>query len=359
MAHGMGDESIVDEHLVAVLNEVLDAVYQAKQAAWSASTSPVRDELRDLVSFLIDQSGRFMVAEERIDGRSAAVTSPSSHQRGNLLADAGGDVTVAVGLLARRLETLVGDVRRRVETMPDVGETAMLVDLADQLEARTRRLQRGDEPVSDDVLTALDRCTATCQLLADQDEGPYRRGAQPRRRDVVDDRPGRPLTLGLRLRWRSGGAAANDEVEIWHCDAGGRYSGYPPNDAAVAVDARPQRAEYLPDESFLRGRQTTDDAGNVEFRTIYPGWYPGRTVHIHLMVHTPERTYTTQLYFPEDVTAEVFARDPYRDHGLPDTTHGTDAIFATGGHPAVLDTRDGDDGKLAVLCLVLPEEETE
>ena len=125
--------------------------------------------------------------------------------------------------------------------------------------------------ISADVRAALDDCSATCQLLAEQEEGPYRRGAQPRRRDVVDGRPGLPLRLGLRLRRRDGAVAAGAEVEIWHCDALGRYSGYPPNDPAVIVDPRPQRAEYLPDESFLRGRQSTDDDGAVEFHTIHPG----------------------------------------------------------------------------------------
>ncbi len=67
----------------------------------------------------------------------------------------------------------------------------------------------------------------------------------------------------------------------------------------------------------------------MEFRTIYPGWYPGRAVHIHLMVHTAARTFISQLYFPEHLTAEVFAHNPYRHHGLPDTTHATDEIFPT------------------------------
>jgi protocatechuate 3,4-dioxygenase beta subunit len=213
------------------------------------------------------------------------------------------------------------------------------------------------EPVSDVVVALLDGCSRTCRLLAEQEEGPYRRGEQPRRRDVTEGRPGSPLDLGLRLRGSNGAAAAGVDVEIWHCDADGRYSGFPPNDPAVAVDPSPQRAEYLPGETFLRGRQTTDDAGDVEFRTIYPGWYPGRTVHIHLMVHTTGRSSISQLYFPEAVTAAVFARDPYRRHGLPDTVHATDGIFATGGEPAVLDIRADGRGHVGVVCLVLPDQE--
>jgi hypothetical protein len=137
----MVDEHVVDEHLVAVLNEVLDAVYQAKQAAWSATDAATTAMLQDLVRFLIDQSGQFMVAEERIDGRSAAVSSPSSHQRGNLLAEADGDVATAIGLLADRLERIIEDVRARATEIPRVKEAQLLADLADGLEARVQNLR--------------------------------------------------------------------------------------------------------------------------------------------------------------------------------------------------------------------------
>jgi protocatechuate 3,4-dioxygenase beta subunit len=211
-----------------------------------------------------------------------------------------------------------------------------------------------DEPVSARVTALLDSSARTCRLFAEQDEGPYRRGEQPDRRDVTEDRSGSPLGLGVRLRTDAGAPIVGADVEIWHCDAGGRYSGYPPNDPAVAVDSSPQMAEYLPDESFLRGRQATDGAGTVEFHTLYPGWYPGRAVHIHAVVRTAERDFITQLYFPEDLTVEVFAHDPYRGHGPPNTTHATDGIFPTGGDPAVLDVSAEGDGHIGVICLVLP-----
>ena len=215
-----------------------------------------------------------------------------------------------------------------------------------------------DQPVTADIAAFLDGCTSTCRLLPEQEEGPYRRGEQPHRRDITEGRAGWPLRLGLRLRTQGGNPATGAVVEIWHCDAGGRYSGYPPGDLAVDVDPAPQRAEYVPEETFLRGRQTTDAAGSVEFGTIFPGWYPGRTVHIHLMVHLPARRYVSQLYFPEAVTAAVFAHDPYRHHGPPDTTHATDGIFGTGGQPAVLEIRADGDRHVGVICLVLPHQET-
>lgn len=137
----MVDQREVDVQLVAVLNEVLDAVYQAKQAAWSATPSPVREDLRELVSYLIDQSGRFMVAEERIGGRSPDVSSPSSHQGGNLIAEAGGDHRQAVALLAERLTAIAVGARARATAIPDAAETAMLTELAVGLESRVGRLQ--------------------------------------------------------------------------------------------------------------------------------------------------------------------------------------------------------------------------
>ena len=116
---------------------------------------------------------------------------------------------------------------------------------------------------------------------------------------------------------------------------------------------RPE-SQYLPGETFLRGRQLTYAAGAVEFRTIYPGWYPGRTVHIHTIVHAASMTFTSQLYFPDPTSDEVLATGPYGDRPGRDTTNDTDTIFATGGIPAVLDITRSASGYRAVICLVLP-----
>jgi protocatechuate 3,4-dioxygenase beta subunit len=143
-------------------------------------------------------------------------------------------------------------------------------------------------------------------------------------------------------------------VEIWQCDALGRYSGFPPpDDSAVVGAADAPRGMYLPDQTFLRGRQPTDDAGMVEFRTIYPGWYPGRTVHIHVMVHAGDRTWTSQLYFSDDTSDVVLARAPYVQRPQRDTRNDTDSIFPTGGDPAVLDVTTDGDRYRAVICLVV------
>jgi protocatechuate 3,4-dioxygenase beta subunit len=200
--------------------------------------------------------------------------------------------------------------------------------------------------LSPDVAALLARAEAACQLWAEQDEGPYHRDDHPTRRDVSEDREGVRLALGLVLGDESG-RQADGVVEIWHCDAAGRYSGFPPPGAAP-------HTEYVAGERFLRGSQPTDGAGRVEFRTIYPGWYPGRTVHIHVIVRSRGATFTSQLYFPEDVTAAVFATPPYSDRPDRDTTNATDTIFPTGGSPAVLHVERDGAGYLAAIALRLP-----
>jgi protocatechuate 3,4-dioxygenase beta subunit len=211
--------------------------------------------------------------------------------------------------------------------------------------------------VSGTLAAMLASCT-TCRSWAEQDEGPYHRDAQPLRRDIVEDRDGTPLQLGVRLTTHDGTAASDATVEIWQCDARGRYSGFPPPDDSEVVTAENAPVgQYLPDQTFLRGRQTTDAAGMVEFHTIYPGWYPGRTVHIHLMVHLGRTTLTSQLYFPDDINDHVLSQAPYAERPGRDTTNDTDEIFSTGGDPAVVDIRPEGDGYLTAICLALPTPE--
>jgi protocatechuate 3,4-dioxygenase beta subunit len=209
------------------------------------------------------------------------------------------------------------------------------------------------EQVTPRIAEALERCLVF-RPWAEQDEGPYHRDAQPFRRDIVERCEGSRLHLGIRLMGE-GTALRSAMVEIWHCDAFGRYSGFPPpDDSVVVTGATAPRQEYLPDQTFLRGRQSTDGEGRVEFESIYPGWYPGRTVHIHLMVHADGVVRTTQLYFPEQVTSEVLARSPYRGRPGRDTTNDTDEIFRTGGDPAVLDVAPAGAGYVAAVGLVVP-----
>lgn len=203
-----------------------------------------------------------------------------------------------------------------------------------------------------EMLASLEGCGG----WAEQELGPYHRAGEPARRNIVEGRPGMPLQLGVRLVDQRAVPAAGMAVEVWHCDAAGRYSGFaPPEPSVVVTAADAPRGEYLPGETFLRGRQVSDTAGMVAFDTIYPGWYPGRTVHIHVIVRAGSVVLVSQLYFPDPLSDEVLARYPYKDGAARDTTNATDTIFPTGGVPAVLHVESMPGGYRAGICLALPD----
>ena len=162
----------------------------------------------------------------------------------------------------------------------------------------------------------------TCVLAPEQTEGPYYVDDAAVRRNVTEGRPGVALTLRLTVVDASTckpvkGAA----VEIWHCDARGAYS-------ATGAEA---------DERFLRGVQRTDAKGVAIFRTIYPGWYPGRTVHIHTMVHIGGNVvHTGQLYFSDAVTDAVYKRSPYNRRPNRSPRNTGDSIYRNGGRRSTL-----------------------
>jgi hypothetical protein len=137
----MVDERALDEHLGAVLNRTLDAVYQAKQVAWGASGSPLAADLHELVIFLAEESHLLMEAEERVDGRAEGIRAPSTHQRGNVLGDSSGDVHAAVAQLLEGLASVVSDARERASAVGEGDEVRILSDFADKLEERVIRLR--------------------------------------------------------------------------------------------------------------------------------------------------------------------------------------------------------------------------
>ena len=154
--------------------------------------------------------------------------------------------------------------------------------------------------------------SATCSITPEETEGPFYFDVNSVRRDVREDRTGNTLRLGLRVVDPSCDPIPDAVVEIWHCDAAGVYSGF---DSGAG-------------ETFLRGAQVTDTNGIAEFLTVYPGWYRGRTVHIHAKVHLDNRTaLTTQLFFDDDFTATIFSQSPYPGNGDRDVFNNDDGIF--------------------------------
>ena len=109
-------------------------------------------------------------------------------------------------------------------------------------------------------------------------------------------------------------------VDVWHCDAAGVYSGV----SDPGFDTSSQQ--------FLRGYQVTDRSGRAQFTTIYPGWYPGRTIHIHFKVRTNATggqayEFTSQLFFDEALNDQVLAQPPYAARGQRNTFNSEDNIY--------------------------------
>ena len=163
------------------------------------------------------------------------------------------------------------------------------------------------------LLQADPAAGATCALQRQSTEGPYWLDLDLARRNIRGGRPGTPLTL----RFKVVDAATcrpirNATVDIWHCDAGGVYSGVSGNGG-----------------NFLRGIQRSDSAGNVRFETIFPGWYPGRTPHIHVKVYVSgNEVHTGQVYFRAAVLNTIYAQGAYASRGKADTSNATDGIYS-------------------------------
>lgn len=175
-----------------------------------------------------------------------------------------------------------------------------------------------------------------CVLTPEQTEGPYYVEDSLVRRDITENRQGVPLQLRLNVQDVNQCQLIEDAtVEVWHCDAVGVYSGV--NSSAG---------------TFLRGAQRTDAAGTAVFDTVYPGWYPGRTPHIHVKVHVGgEQVHTGQLYFDEGVTGAVYRRAPYASHGEPTASNSSDGLYAQGGRQSTLDLTRRADGYIGRLVL--------
>jgi protocatechuate 3,4-dioxygenase beta subunit len=179
----------------------------------------------------------------------------------------------------------------------------------------------GDSPTSADSTpttttnTATGSTNATCVVSPNETIGPFPSLSDLVRSDIREGKPGTPLTLTVRVVNASQGCAvvASANVEIWQCDAAGNYSQYGSQAA----------------QTYLRGLQTTNAAGEATFVTIYPGWYQGRATHIHVEVKTGGVSRkVTQVAFPESVNATVYRTGVYASRGSNPTSNTSDMVFA-------------------------------
>jgi protocatechuate 3,4-dioxygenase beta subunit len=168
-------------------------------------------------------------------------------------------------------------------------------------------------------------CTLTPELTI----GPYFVDERLQRSDIREDGAGTPFiadALPLYLTIIATSSIATDcpplagvQIDVWHCHAGGLYSD--------------EQANGTSGLTWLRGYQVTDANGNVTFTTIYPGWYAGRTIHIHVMARYYDSAgnttyqFTTQLFFDDATNDIVLANYPYNTRGNRTTTNQNDSIY--------------------------------
>jgi protocatechuate 3,4-dioxygenase beta subunit len=177
-----------------------------------------------------------------------------------------------------------------------------------------------------------------CVLTPEQTEGPYYIAGEKVRRDITEGRPGTPLALRLTVVNASTCRAIKGAVvDIWHADALGVYSGFGAGAAS---------------RTFMRGIQRTDAHGLAVFHTVYPGWYQGRAVHIHVKVHLGGNVvHTGQLYFPDSVTDVAYRAAPYSSRPNRDTRNASDAVFRNGGAKSMLKVRKTSSGYAAAIAM--------
>ncbi len=214
--------------------------------------------------------------------------------------------------------------------------------------AATNALRGTAQPAGAAPAMQMPACVVTPQLT----EGPYFVDEMLFRSDIRSDpatgevRAGVPLRLNFRIVQVGSEAActplAGAVVDVWQCDALGVYSDVQDPGFSTAG------------QKFLRGSQYTDAAGAAEFMTIYPGWYRGRTVHIHFKVRTDPDSesgyeFTSQLFFDDALTDQVFRQEPYASKGERDTRNDDDGIFGGGGDELLLEIFEEGDGYAATI----------
>lgn len=160
---------------------------------------------------------------------------------------------------------------------------------------------------------------AACALYPAQTLGPCYSDTTGAREDISDGMTGLPLRLSFMVVRADGCTPVpNAEVDIWHTGSNGVYSAY------ASGICNPDKIDVVK-MRYCRGTQTTDEKGRTNFSTIFPGWYTGRSIHIHFTVNVGGKAYiTSQLYFEDALTEELLLGVDYKSRGKRDTTNKND-----------------------------------
>lgn len=225
----------------------------------------------------------------------------------------------------------------------------------------------GEKSAAGTTASASGSASETCyKLTSETTEGPYYIDADKLRRDITEDQEGIPLTLRLKvIDAETCKPIRNAAVDIWHCNALGVYSGYedmgsggggggtPPSGEPTGEPPSGEPSggpgggggvhqEPTDDERYLRGTWRTDRNGTVEFKTVFPGWYQGRCVHIHTKVHVSgtwtdagyeggNTCHTGQFFFDEESVLASAEVAPYSTNTTTRTTLDEDTIYPDNG----------------------------
>lgn len=196
--------------------------------------------------------------------------------------------------------------------------------------------------------------TPACVVKPEQTEGPYFVDEQLNRSDIRSDpsdgsvKAGVPLQLVFQISQVGNGTCtpvSGAIVDVWHCDAEGVYS-----------DVNESRFNTV-GKKFLRGYQVTDANGMAQFMTIYPGWYPGRAVHIHFKIRThsaPQQSseFTSQLYFDDALTDQIYTQPPYVAERQR-RRNNQDGIYQNGGEQLTLQVTQAAEGYIGRFAIGL------
>jgi protocatechuate 3,4-dioxygenase beta subunit len=165
-------------------------------------------------------------------------------------------------------------------------------------------------------------------------------------------------------------------VDIWHANAHGIYSD---ESSQQSGGGDTSSQEDTISDNFLRGYQITGEdkgihakpvKGQVSFRTIWPGWYTSRAIHIHVRVrklHSSGATiagYTTQIFFSDADNDAIFTgAAPYNTRDPEDdaTTDENDTVLTKADFATNIVTVTGSvtDGFAATFNVVVTEAETQ
>jgi protocatechuate 3,4-dioxygenase beta subunit len=170
------------------------------------------------------------------------------------------------------------------------------------------------------------------------------------RKDISEGHDGLPVRLAFLLVDESCAPVAGAAIDIWHCAPEGLYSGADANPFCTSNDAKALAARWF------RGVQVTDAAGRADFDSCFPGWYSGRTIHIHFTVRVNDSEYvTSQLFFDDTLDDEIVASQPlYNSRGARNTTNATDNVAGSDVASYTFQTqRQSDGAMLAWKALVI------